>query len=126
MIEIDISSPEPIFEQIIGQIGLALKQKLINEGDKLPPIRQLAQDLEINPNTVAKAYQVLEECNIIQTNGRSGSIIQKNAAEEFDQWLVGVTKVQLKNVWNKVLALSPNKETAIKVWKNSLKELRDE
>lgn len=126
MIEIDISSPEPIFEQIIGQIGLALKHKLINEGDKLPPIRQLAQDLEINPNTVAKAYQILEECKIIQTNGRSGSIIQKNAAEEFDNWLVQSTKEQLKNVWNKVLALSPNKETANRVWKNSLKELRDE
>ena len=45
----------------------------------LPPIRQLANDLEINPNTVAKAYQILEKRNVIITAGRKGTFVHQNA-----------------------------------------------
>jgi DNA-binding transcriptional regulator YhcF (GntR family) len=126
MINIDISSPEPIYEQIVSQFGLAIKNGLLRIGDQLPPIRQLASDFEINPNTVAKAYQILEEANIIETRGRSGSSIKSNANEAFEKWLLQLSKAQLNACWNRLLSLSSNKDLANKIWKNSLKELRDE
>jgi len=126
MIEIDISSPEAIYEQIISQLGLALISGELIAGDKLPPIRQLASDLEVNPNTVAKAYQILEENKIIKGHGRSGSIIQVDAGALFKDWLVMNTKEQLKAAWGKTLALSPDKKLAAQIWAESLKELRNE
>lgn len=126
MIEIDISSPEPIYEQIVSQIGLAIKNGELKDGDRLPPIRQLSSDLEINSNTVAKAYLILEEFNIIVTNGRSGSLISPDASAKFEKWLIKLSKDHLLLAWNKILALSPNKEFARKIWKNSIKELRNE
>ena len=126
MIEIDISSPEPIYVQIISQIGLAIKNGVLLIGDQLPPIRQLANDLELNPNTIAKAYQILEEANIIETRGRSGSTISANANEAFERWLLQLSKDQLSICWNRLVSLSPSKDFANKIWKNSLKELRNE
>jgi DNA-binding transcriptional regulator YhcF (GntR family) len=126
MIEIDISSPEPIYEQIVSQIGLAIKNGELRDGDRLPPIRQLSSDLEINSNTVAKAYLILEEFNIIATHGRSGSIISPDASAKFEKWLIKLSKDHLLLAWNKILALSPNKEVARKIWKNSINELRNE
>lgn len=126
MLEIDLSSPEPIYEQIISQLGLAILKGDLQEGDKLPPIRQLASDLEINPNTVAKAYQILEESKVVVGRGRSGSIIQANSKDFLEQWLKDIAKEELKNVWSKVLSLGPDKKTARKIWEQSLKELKNE
>lgn len=126
MIEIDISSPEPVYEQIVGQIGQAIKIKKLHPGDKLPPIRQLASDLEINPNTVARAYLILEEAGIIEMKGRAGSTITLQAEEAFESWLVQLTKVQLLNVWNKIRILSSSQESSKKIWKLAIKEIRDE
>ena len=126
MLEIDISSPEPVYEQIVSQIGLAISNKLISSNDKLPSIRQLATDLEINPNTVARAYLILEEAGIIETKGRAGSSITPHAQEAFEAWLVQLAKVQLANVWSKIRSLSPDSESGKRIWKMAIKELRHE
>jgi GntR family transcriptional regulator len=79
MIEIDAQSPVPTYEQILLQIRAAIATKTLAKGDPLPPIRQLAQDLEVNPATVAKAYQILEKDGIIRTAGRKGTFVHANA-----------------------------------------------
>jgi DNA-binding transcriptional regulator YhcF (GntR family) len=126
MLEIDVSSPEPVYEQIVSQIGLAIRKKLLSANDKLPPIRQLATDLEINPNTVARAYLILEEAGMIETKGRAGSIITTHAEEAFETWLVQLTKTQLSLVWAKIQTLSLSSESSKRIWKKAIKELRHE
>ena len=126
MLEIDISSPEPVYLQIISQIGAAISEKQVVPHDKLPSIRQLASDLEVNPNTVAKAYQILEEFDVIKTKGRAGSIVQINAQEAFNNWLTKSTKVELNKVWQNLKAMCPNNKTSLQIWKSAIKELRDE
>jgi GntR family transcriptional regulator len=120
MIEIDISSPEPIFEQIVSQIGVAVVSEVILEGDKLPPIRQIAKDLEINANTVAKAYQILEEALVIKTRGRSGSFVSKNAPLHYEKWLSEMMRRDLLSVWHKLQAISSDKKMSKKIWKEVL------
>ena len=74
---IDERLPEPVFSQIITQIREAVRSGQLKPGAPLPAIRQLAIDLQINPNTVAKAYRLLERDSVIET-GRSGSVVHRD------------------------------------------------
>lgn len=80
-IEIDTAGATPVYEQLVQQITFGVLTGSLSSGDSLPAIRQLAKDLELNPNTVAKAYKLLEGSRIIQTAGRKGTFICKDAAK---------------------------------------------
>jgi GntR family transcriptional regulator len=81
-IEIDTAGPEPVYEQIVGQIQDAVKSGVLGPGVPLPTVRQLAGDLQINRNTVARAYKMLEDQAVISTARRKGTFIRSGAAEE--------------------------------------------
>ena len=78
---IDSSLSSPLFKQLMNQIKNAVTAGLLKPGDTLPSIRQLANDLELNHNTVAKAYQLLERNSVIQTKGYRGTSIHENARQ---------------------------------------------
>jgi GntR family transcriptional regulator len=78
-IAIDTSSPVPVFMQVILRIREAVLEGKVEPGAPLPPIRQLAEDLGLNPNTVAKAYRLLERDSVIETRGRRGSFVHREA-----------------------------------------------
>jgi GntR family transcriptional regulator len=78
-IHIDIDDPAPPFEQLIEQIKAAVTAGILTAGDPLPSIRQLANDLDLNNKTVAKAYRLLERDSIIQTKGYRGTYIHPEA-----------------------------------------------
>ena len=56
MIEINPTSSQPIFEQIIAQIKMAVLKGLLKPGDSIPSVRKMALSLSVTPGTVAKAY----------------------------------------------------------------------
>lgn len=62
------------------QISQRVLDGTLSDGDGLPSIRQLAWDLELNQNTVAKAYRKLESQRVVVTAGRNGSFIRREAA----------------------------------------------
>ncbi|WP_199611449.1 GntR family transcriptional regulator [Flocculibacter collagenilyticus] len=76
---IDIDAPMPLYSQLIQQIKQAVLQKKIKTGDALPSIRQLANDLDVNNKTVAKAYRLLERDLVIQTKGYRGTFVHPEA-----------------------------------------------
>lgn len=78
-IVIDIESTTPLFTQLIEQIKKGVMNNTLETGAQLPSIRQLANDLEINNKTVAKAYRLLERDSIIQTKGYRGTFIHPDA-----------------------------------------------
>ncbi|MEL6823264.1 MAG: GntR family transcriptional regulator, partial [Calditrichota bacterium] len=90
-IQIDIGTDVPIFAQIIAQIKKAVIQGHLKPGDAMPSIRQLARDLEVNNNTVAKSYRLLERDSVIQTRGYRGTVIHPNAVKnstiDLNDWL---------------------------------------
>ncbi len=89
---IDIEGPEPLFAQLIGQIKSAVLEDRVKPGDALPSIRQLANDLDINNKTVAKAYRLLERDSVIQTKGYRGTIVHpdavKNSTVDLNAWVI--------------------------------------
>ncbi len=78
-IAVDIESPEPLFAQLIEQIKKAVLSGQLGPGDALPSIRQLANDLNVNNKTVAKAYRLLERDSVIQTKGYRGTFVHPDA-----------------------------------------------
>jgi GntR family transcriptional regulator len=78
-ITIDIDDPQPQFEQLIDQIKAAVTGGVLKPGDALPSIRQLANDLDLNSKTVAKAYQLLTRDSIIETKGYRGTFVHPKA-----------------------------------------------
>ncbi|NVJ99637.1 MAG: GntR family transcriptional regulator [Alphaproteobacteria bacterium] len=83
-IMIDIDAEEPLFAQLMAEIKLAVSTGTISPGDSLPSIRQLANDLNLNNKTVAKAYQLLERDKIIATKGYRGTFVHPEAKENVD------------------------------------------
>ena len=80
-IQIDTNLSTPLFNQLMDQIKKAVMDGLLKPDDPLPSIRQLANDLELNHNTVAKAYRILERDSVIQTKGYRGTSIHGDAKQ---------------------------------------------
>ncbi len=80
-IEIDIDDDTPIFSQLVNQVKERVVAGVLVAGFSLPSIRQLANELCVNQNTVAKAYKVLERDAIIVSRGYRGTFIHENAKE---------------------------------------------
>lgn len=78
-ITIDIESSAPLYSQLISQVKQAVQKGHKRPGDPLPSIRQLANDLNLNNKTVAKAYRLLERDNVIQARGYRGTYIHPDA-----------------------------------------------
>lgn len=72
---IDDSGAEPPYEQVRRQIAEGAATGALPPGHKLPPVRQLAAELGLAVNTVAKAYKALEADGVIETHGRGGTLI---------------------------------------------------
>lgn len=90
MIEIDVRSRVPLYEQIIE----AFKEKIISGemavDEKLPSVRELASDLAINPNTIQRAIRKLEEEQFVYSVRGRGSFVKV-----LDE---GILKVQMDNI----------------------------
>lgn len=75
MIEIDFQSEEALYIQLRNQIILGIATSTIHEGDALPSVRQMADDIGINMHTVNKAYAVLKQEGFLRLDRRKGAII---------------------------------------------------
>jgi DNA-binding transcriptional regulator YhcF (GntR family) len=67
MITLDMDSPVPLIEQLVRVLRIAIASEELRPGAELPPVRQLASDLDINLNTVARAYRLLQDRGLVHT-----------------------------------------------------------
>lgn len=75
MIKIDFQSDEALYIQLRNQIILGIATSTLREGDVLPSVRQLAEDIGINMHTVNKAYSVLRQEGFVTIDRRRGAIV---------------------------------------------------
>ena len=98
--QVEYNSGIPVYRQIINHVCAAVAADSFKPGDQLPTIRALSERLNVNPNTVAKAYRELELKGIIVSERGSGSFIQAQppapGAKE--------KKAKLKNLYHRLLA----------------------
>ncbi len=75
IIEIDFNSDEALYLQLRNQIILGIATSRLREGQQLPSVRQLADDIGINMHTVNKAYTVLKQEGYVKVDRRRGAVI---------------------------------------------------
>lgn len=78
MVNLNFASRKPIYEQIYDSIVKQATLGILSPSEKLPPVRTLATELGINPNTVSKAYSLLERDGYIYSAVGRGSFISEN------------------------------------------------
>ena len=86
---LDLRSGVPIYVQVVEQVQELVATGQLSPGDQLPTVRQLASELRVNFNTIARAYRMLDEAGLISTQQGRGTYI-------LDQ-----SKDQLKDLLNK-------------------------
>jgi GntR family transcriptional regulator len=126
-IEINFRSGIPIYVQIIDQIKHMIAAGELQPGDQLPTVRQLAADLRVNFNTIARAYRLLDEEGIISTQHGRGTFIlelpsEENAEKLRRQDLLRLTRYYLTEASN--LGYAPAKvseifEQQLELWKEN-------
>ena len=113
MFTLNFQSREPIYEQLYNNVVRLASLGVLQPEEQLPPVRVLATQLGVNPNTVSKAYQLLERDGIIYSavgrgsfvsSGITAASLQRAAAlEELTKAIkkacdIGVTKEELKKI----------------------------
>ena len=86
-LKLDFRSGLPIYTQIVEQIQRMLASGELKPGDQLPTVRQLATELRVNFNTIARAYRMLDEAGLISTQQGRGTYIWETPSAEVTQKL---------------------------------------
>lgn len=120
-ISIDLNSQTPVYIQLIDQVKTGVQLRKLKPGDQMPSIRQLATDLGINHNTVAKAFRLLERDSVIETRGYRGSYVhahaRKNSRTDLNDWMhmqlgntiselreAGLTDSEIRNAFSDLMS----------------------
>lgn len=111
MFSIDNYSEIPIYLQIRNGIIKEIANGNLKNGDKLPSIRQLAKDFEINPMTINKAYSTLKSEKIIEIDRRSGAYISVKCDED----IFGKIEDNFNIIIDEVLARGMSKEEILEM-----------
>lgn len=106
---IDFRSSIPVYYQVIQAIKLEMLSGRLHPGDQLPPIRELAKILKLNPNTVAKAYYNLEDEGFIESKRGSGNWVNdKN--NKLDSLRKGMIEDEVKGFLERAFSLGATLE----------------
>lgn len=79
-LKLDPESGTPLYAQIMAQVEFLVASGRLKPGDAMPPIRALAEQLLINPNTVARAYRELETAGVIHSRVGSGTVVAEGVS----------------------------------------------
>lgn len=126
IVHVHPSSGVPIYLQIESQLKHAIAAGALKSGEALLPVRKLAAELCVNPNTVARAYQNLERDGVIRTTPGSGTFVAENTpgllkSEKLRRLRPFTMQVAVEGTQ---LRLTP--EDILKLVKESLKELGED
>ncbi len=99
-LSLDLQSRVPIYAQIVEQVGALIAAGVLRPGDQLPTVREAAVDLQVNFNTVARAYRLLHEAGVISTQqGRGTYVLPRVPADEQAPQLRHAHLVEMVNRW---------------------------
>ncbi len=119
-IAINSNSPEPVYEQIVRQIHDGVKTGALEPGTPLPTVRQLAICLVLNRNTVARAYKMLEDQGVIQTAGRKGTFVRRQAAAEVARMKSGQAERTMRRAIESLVSNGLSRTEIAAIFKSAL------
>lgn len=113
MFQIDWHSRTPIYEQLVRSVIKFKSVGLLSAHEKLPPVRTLASELGVNPNTVQKAYQILETKGVIYSIAGRGSFISGDSKAEEN--ILSQAEEDLKKALADACQLGISREKAMEI-----------
>lgn len=128
-IRIDLDSAVPIYQQIVHSIKHQVATGQLKPGEQLPTVRELAADLRINPNTVARAYEQLDSDSVISTQQGRGTYVRERPDQAH---LTRIRQEQLKALMDGAVSralsmgytiqeIQSSFETQLKLWAKAQK-----
>ncbi|KRO04500.1 transcriptional regulator [Levilactobacillus paucivorans] len=93
--QVNDQSSLPYYEQLVLRVKQQIVQGILRPGDRLPSVREMARQEQLNPNTVSKAYKQLESQHVILTVHGKGTYVRETTAPAGDSAQVVATKKQL-------------------------------
>lgn len=108
-IRIQESSGIAIYDQVVRQIKYAIADGAIREGELVPSVRELAKTIAINPNTVSRAYQQLQNDKVLENVRGTGLAVKKSAAARCKKERISLIQLRVRDVlseaWQSKLAI---------------------
>nr|WP_295970287.1 GntR family transcriptional regulator [uncultured Bacillus sp.] len=112
MLELDMRSRKPIYEQLIEKLKELIINEVLKPDEQLPSVRSLAQQLTINPNTIQKAYRELESQGFIYSQKGKGSFVNPSSYSK-DEEKIREIKVEIERLVLEALYLGVTAEELI-------------
>ena len=75
LFKLNPSAGQPLYSQVVQQVRHAMETGILRDGDALPGIRTLAEELVVSPNTIAKAYSELQHAGLLELRHGSGAYV---------------------------------------------------
>ena len=97
-IHIDFSNELAIYDQVVRQVKFAVAGSVIRESELVPSVRELARELTINPNTVARAYRRLQDDGVLSAVRGTGLAVAAGAVRRCREERVELIRARLKQV----------------------------
>ncbi|BCA86133.1 GntR family transcriptional regulator [Enterococcus saigonensis] len=113
MFTIDKNSSKPYYEQLVLGIKQQVVTGVLQSGDRLPSVRELAKELLMNPNTISKAYKVLETENVIVTVKGKGTFVKNSQDMPRDEVRIKQLKQNFQELIIEAMQLQVTKKELI-------------
>ena len=122
---IDLTADVPVYIQIMDQIRGLIRDGTLVPGNPLPSVRQLATDLSLNPNTVARAYNLLEREGTLRTAGRRGTFVSDSAPETVHEALQGRLEQVVDQIVERTTSLGIEGKDLLEALRTRLKDHKE-
>lgn len=124
LINIDIRSNRPIYEQIIDGIKENILKGILQPGDKLPSVREMSSMITVNPNTVSRAYMELERQGVTETIRGRGTYVSSNYKPKVEEDRMEKLKEDIKKIILEAYYMGIKKEEIVKLINESYEEVK--
>lgn len=125
MFQLDNLSSVPIYEQLIRKIKENIMKGYLNPGDHLPSVRKMARELNVTPNTVQKAYGMLEQERVIMTVRGKGAFVADKKPEIDNRQKLEELKREIKPLIMELLYSGVEKSDIINMIEEFFEEIKE-
>lgn len=123
---INTRSGVPIYKQLVQQIEKGIVGEILRPGDQLPTVREVALDLTINPNTVARAYRELEHLGLIESVQGRGTFIADSITLPKTEEKELIFRQRLDELMQEARQLNLEPDALEKMFDHALKQRKEE
>ncbi|MCL2563180.1 MAG: GntR family transcriptional regulator [Oscillospiraceae bacterium] len=124
MYQIDNQSRQAVYEQIVQQVERYLLTGVLQGGEKMPSVRGLSVQLNVNPNTVQRAYTELERSGVLVTAPGRGAFVSNEGAETLKERRKEMSLSELKTLLAELKLAGMEKEQILQVIEDAYQEGR--